>query len=383
VEFLEENSYISIIPYLYKKCKSWYNKGVRIGIFDPYLDDLGGGEKYMMTIAECLSKKHEVTVFWDNKEDIKKLLQRFSLDLSNVAISKNIFFPRVSFLKRIFTTRHYDVIIILSDGSIPFSLSKKLFLHIQQPLIGISDSSIKSRLKLSRVNKIFFNSEFSRSFVPKELSKKGIVLYPPIAIHSKNLKKENIILHVGRFRVRNVGMGNYKKQDIMINTFKRMVDEGLKNWKFILAVGLQEKDTEEFKKMQESARGYSIEFMINISNEELWDIYSLAKIYWHASGFGDDLEKHPEYAEHFGISTVEAMGAGAVPVVFNAGGQREIVEDGKNGFLWDTIDSLIQKTNNVINNDKLWKALSENAVEHAKQFSYDRFCKEITKIVEV
>lgn len=356
---------------------------MRVGIYDPYLDDLGGGEKYMMTIAECLSRKHEVTVFWDKKEDIKELLQRFNIDLSNVAISKNIFSPKVSFFKKILTTRHYDAIIVLSDGSIPFSFSRKLFLHIQQPLVGILDNSIKSRLKLSRVNKIFFNSEFSRSFVPKELSKKGLVLYPPIAIHPKKIKKENIILHVGRFRVKNVGVGDYKKQDVMINAFKSMVDKGFKNWKFILAVGLQEKDTEEFRKMQESAKGYPIEFIINISNKELWSIYSRAKIYWHASGFGEDLEKHPEYAEHFGISTVEAMGAGVVPIVMDAGGQKEIVEDGKNGFLWDTIDSFIQKTDNVINNDKLWNTLSENAIEYAKQFSYDRFCKEITKMVEV
>ena len=74
---------------------------MRIGIFDPYLDDLGGGEKYMMTIAECLSKKHEVSVFWDNKNDIDELLQRFSLDLSRVSITKNIFSQDFGFFKRI------------------------------------------------------------------------------------------------------------------------------------------------------------------------------------------------------------------------------------------------------------------------------------------
>lgn len=354
---------------------------VKVGIYDPYFDDLGGGEKYMMAIAQCLSKKNEVTVFWDKKEDVKELLQRFNIDLSNVAISKNIFSPKVSFLKRIFITRRYDVIIVLSDGSIPFSLSKKLFLHIQQPLTGILNNSIKSRIKLLRVNKIFFNSEFSKSFVPRGFSKKGIVLYPPISIHPKDIKKENIILHVGRFRVRNVGIGNYKKQDVMINAFKKIVDKGVKSWKFILAVGLREKDTEGFRRMRESAKGYPIEFIINASNSKLWDIYSQAKIYWHASGFGEDLVAHPEYAEHFGISTVEAMGGGAVPIVINEGGQKEIVEDGKNGLLWNTLEELEDKTLKVINDSSLWQNLSENARKRAKFFNDKRFCEELEKII--
>ena len=121
----------------------------------------------------------------------------------------------------------------------------------------------------------------------------------------------------------------------MINAFKEMVTKGLKDWKFVLAVSVQKKDETEFEVMQKAAKGFPIEFLVNKSNDELWDIYSKAKIYWHASGFGEDLEKNPEYAEHFGISTVEAMGAGAVPVVINAGGQTEIVADGENGFLWN------------------------------------------------
>ena len=73
-------------------------------------------------------------------------------------------------------------------------------------------------------------------------------------------------------------------------------------------------DEEElFSQFRKSAEGFPIEFLVNKKNDELWGIYSKAKIYWHASGFGEDLEAHPEFAEHFGISTVEAMGAGAVP----------------------------------------------------------------------
>ena len=43
---------------------------------------------------------------------------------------------------------------------------------------------------------------------------------------------------------------------------------------------------------------------------------------------GEDAERHPERFEHFGISVVEAMAAGAVPLVFGAAGPGEIVQDG-------------------------------------------------------
>jgi len=36
--------------------------------------------------------------------------------------------------------------------------------------------------------------------------------------------------------------------------------------------------------------------------------------------------------EHFGITTVEAMAAGCVPLVYDSGGQAEIVSSGYNGY---------------------------------------------------
>lgn len=353
---------------------------MRIGICDPYIDDLGGGEKYMMSIAACLSKEHDVTVFWDRKEDIDVLLKRFSIDLSGVKVSENIFSPKYNFLKRVILTKKYDIIIVLSDGSIPFVLSKKLFLHIQQPILE-PKRSIKTRFKLSRVNGVFCNSNFTKSFVDREIGVNSRVLYPPISLNNKNIKKENIILNVGRFRVRNTDDTDYKKQSVMVDIFKEMIDEGFKGWTFILAVGLHDKDRDEFDLLQKKASGYPIKFMVNKSNDELWSIYSKAKIYWHASGFGEDLSAHPEYAEHFGISTVEAMGAGAVPVVINAGGQKEIIKNGENGFLWDSTNELKKVTLKLSADKELQDRLSKEAVRRAKYFEGNRFCEELTKII--
>jgi glycosyltransferase involved in cell wall biosynthesis len=303
------------------------------------------------------------------------------LDLAGVRIVKNIFNSQTSTLKRLIETKKYDAIIFLSDGSLPLVLSKKLFVHIQQPLESMQAKSILDKIKIRRVNRFFCNSEYTKTFIDKKFHLKTSILYPPVSLFPKDLKKENIILHVGRFRIKNVKNDDYKKQAVMMNAFKEMVTEGLKDWKFVLAVSVQEKDKDTFEAMKKTAGGFPVEFLVNKNNDELWEIYSKAKIYWHASGFGEDLTKNPEYAEHFGISTVEAMGAGVVPVVINAGGQKEIVSNQANGFLWDSIRDLQAKTLKLINDETLLNKFSKQAVQSAKRFSKEKFYEAVNDLI--
>ncbi len=352
---------------------------MRIGIYDPYLDDMGGGEKYMLSIAACLAEKNNVDIFWDKPSDLEIVLRRFSIDLTNVKLVPNIFAKNVFLSKRLLESKKYDAIIYLSDGSIPVLLSKKLFIHIQQPFPALHPS-IKSRIKLSRVDKVFCNSYFTKSFIDHELGVESIVIYPPVQLHPKKIEKENIILHVGRFRVTNINNTDYKKQQVMIDTFKK-ISKKIPKWKLVIASGVKEEDFDEFDQMKSSAKDYPIEFLVNKSNSELWETYSAAKIYWHASGYGENLQKHPEAAEHFGISTVEAMGAGAVPVVINAGGQKEIIEDGLSGFLWDTLGDLEDKTIMLANDSDILEKMANEAKIRAKDFAGERFCEEISKLI--
>lgn len=359
---------------------------MRIGVFDPYLDDLGGGEKYMMMLATCLSKEHIVTIFWDNKDDIEAVKKRFNISLENIRIQKNIFSSHVSFIKRIQLARNFDAIIVLSDGSIPFLFPTKLFLHIQQPLPQQRSLGLKNKIKLNQISAVFYNSEFTKKYNNSLFpGVKSTIIYPPVSLEARdkkeNSEKEKIIMHVGRFRVKNLAVEDYKKQGFMIEVFKQLVDQGLKNWKFVLASSIKKNDEEAYEVLRKNAKGYPIEFYINKTNQELFHLYNKAKIYWHASGYGEDLGKHPELAEHFGITTVEAMGAGAVPVVINSGGQREIVTDGINGLLWNSLEELLNKTKKLTQDEKLWHELSEKAILRAQDFSEEKFCQNVYRLI--
>src|SRR4051812_42211768 len=113
---------------------------MRIGLYDPYLDTLGGGERYVLSAAASLSKHHSVVLFWDDNAILKQAEQKLNLDLSGVSTTKNIFTPQTSFHKRLLATRQYDVILYLSDGSIPWLLAKRNILLFQFPVNWVKRS---------------------------------------------------------------------------------------------------------------------------------------------------------------------------------------------------------------------------------------------------
>ena len=333
----------------------------------------------MLTAAACLASKHDVRILWDDPEPIKKeALRRFEIDLSPITFEKNIFNAQTSFLTRFFVSRGYDYIIVLSDGSIPF-VGSKLILHFQTPIEWVR-YSIKTWIKLLRTQAVVTNSFFTKSFIDKKLHVKSTVIYPPVSIHEKKEKKENIILNVGRYGIKNAG-SSYKKQEVLIETFQHMVKKSLATWKLVLVVSGSEEELATLLEKKDALAKDHIEIIPNCTNDVLWVYYTKAKIYWHAAGFGEDLILHPDRAEHFGIATVEAMGAGAVPIVMNAGGQREIVADDRNGYLWNTKEELQQKTTAVIEDTKKWELLSTNAIKRAQDFNQERFCQEINQLI--
>lgn len=355
---------------------------MRIGIYTPYLDTLTGGEKYVLTLASCLSKQHNVSFFWDkDREGLrKKIIAKFGIHLSTISFADNIFATRISFLQRFWASKQYDRIIVLSDGSIPL-VWPKLYIHFQTPTEWVQASDIKTKLKLHRVEEVVCNSLFTKRSIDATFGIRSKVIYPPVALQEKKMgKKENIILNVGRYGITQPG-SSYKKQEVLVDAFKKLVDAGHKNWQLVLVVSIFEKDREKLLAIEQAIKGYPVAFVINPSNEDLWELYGKSKIYWHAAGFGEDLQLHPDRAEHFGMATVEAMGMGAVPVVISAGGQKEIVENEKNGFLWSTEEVLLKKTTELMNNPSLLESLGQAAIQRAKHFTSEHFCEEWKKII--
>jgi glycosyltransferase involved in cell wall biosynthesis len=346
---------------------------MRVGIYDPYLDTLGGGENYVFSIAHCLASHHKVTIFWDDTSILQKAQKRFGIDLTSLQVKPNIFSQKTT--KRIFAMLPYDLLFIVSDGSIPLLLGRKNIVILQHPVPWVDGRTLKTSVKLQRIHALFCYSQYVKEFLDKTFPKEAMVLPPCISPIGLGRGKENIIVSVGRF----TKAMNTKKHEVLIDVFKNNFDSLFKQWKLVIIGAVLEKDMDYVRSLKEQAKGYPITILHNATSEMMKGYYKAAKIYWHAAGFGEDLKKHPERAEHFGITTVEAMSAGAVPVVINAGGQKEIVQEAESGFLWNTTDELISKTKSLVTDGRLWQQLSTGAINRAGYYERDKFCQRLAQ----
>ncbi len=336
---------------------------MRIGIYSPYLDSFGGGERYCLALAAHWSQIHNVCLFWDDPNlgvDTKK---RLNIDIRRVQVVSNIFKTR-SVWERFLATRQLDCLFVLTDGSMPMSFARRNILHLQVPFAHVA----VPEWKLSRYQAVVCNSEFTRANIDERLRAKSTVIYPPVAAIAKGkVKKTQMILSIGRFSSQNKA----KKQEVLIDAFVAAQKKGkLTGWRLVVAGGLLPSDEEYFSTLKKKSSGHEIELIANSMHDELTRLYNEATIYWHAAGFG---ETNPQRMEHFGIATVEAMSAGCTPIVYNGGGQPEIINSKKLGFLWKTKDELIAQTEKVIGDAKLQERIQEAAQKRAADFSVERF----------
>lgn len=347
-------------------------KKLKIGFYNPYFDSLGGGERYVLTLAEHWSKTHDVSVFWDDKTFIEVSEERFGLDLSRIHVIPNVFAKRF-LVKKLIESASFDVLFFLSDGSIPTSLAKHNILHFQVPFQHIAMSSWKAK----RYDIMVLNSQFTRREIDPTIPIPALVIYPPVDLGKISSKpKAKQILSVGRFN----GLYGAKKQEILIDAFRQLKSKKkFVGWKLILAGGCLPTDEAYLNGLREQAKGYAIEFTVNCPYSTLQTLYETSAIYWHAAGFG---ETKPEHMEHFGITTVESMMTGCIPIVFSGGGQTEIVQDGKNGYTWETIQELLIKTERVVGLTDKRKTMIGEAKKTTQRFSKQTFTREFDRVLK-
>jgi glycosyltransferase involved in cell wall biosynthesis len=224
-------------------------------------------------------------------------------------------------------------------------------------------------------------SDFSKYWIKKYWGLASEVLYPPVTVENfaPAPVKKNWIIHVGRFFV----TGHSKKQLDLVKVFRRLVDEkGLKDWElhFVGSIHEGQKHQQYFDQVNYYAQGYPVHFHLDVPFAELKKVLSESKIYWHATGLDENENANPILFEHFGITTVEAMASGCVPIVIHAGGQKEIVTP-ESGFTWLNRDELLEKTYALTQNKSLLKELSKKARERSKFFSRAQFRKRFEELL--
>ena len=227
---------------------------------------------------------------------------------------------------------------------------------------------------LAGYDTVLANSEYTRGWIQRFWQVDADVLYPPIQVERMRPEpeREPVILSVGRFFA--PGLGHSKRQLEMVEMFGAMVRAGkLDGWRMRLLGGCEESQLPYLEKVRAAGANLPVEIITNAPRVVVEESMSSSSIFWSATGYGDDAERAPWAAEHFGMTTAEAMAGGCVPVVIDKAGQQEIVRPGVDGFRWSTPAQLTEQTLRVANDAALRSRLSAAAVLRAQQYSDEAF----------
>ncbi len=354
------------------------NKKIRVALYDPYLNTLGGGEKYILSILEVLAEQgFEINIFW-GKNLNKVIKDRFAFKYIDTSkwVDKN----------NLRNLRSYDYFFYVTDGSYFFSGAKNNFVYAMIPDKKLYNLNLINRLKLINY-KFITHSLFTQKWLNKFGVKSTVIMpYLDKKLISQNIdsvNKEKIILSVGRF----FSHLHSKKQDEMIKAFKLLKKSGnqFNDYKLILAGGMMKEDQKYFDDLKKIAgNDPAIIFKPNISLDRLYELYNVSNYFWHFAGYGVDEEKNPELVEHFGITPLEAMASGCLTFCYSAGGPKELITENENGFLFSSIDELIKKMIQVEQNKARQEKIINNGKMYIKNnFSYEVFKNKVLNLIKV
>jgi len=215
------------------------------------------------------------------------------------------------------------------------------------------------------------NSKFSKMIIKRFLGVDAAVMYPPVEVkkylctESNLADRKNIVITVSRIE-------EGKHLELMLEIAKRVKDT-----KFVMIGATRQPNYVRHLRMKAVEMGISDRVIIvpNVDESLKTSLMRRAKLYLHTTKF-----------EHFGISIVEAMASGLVPIVHRSGGPwMDILEEkqGVFGYAYNDADEAAHVIAELVLNDNMRIEIARRALRRAWVFNEDLFKSRITKVVEM
>jgi glycosyltransferase involved in cell wall biosynthesis len=327
---------------------------------------LGGGERYTYALAEVLLDAGlSVTVAGPKlpSED-ERVRRNFSTSVELRELGKADV-PRA--------TRDVDVFVHVTSGPPVRSYARRSFAVVQFP----TPWSKPWRTRVHALNyRLVVYSDYVRQWVWRRWRRRATVLPPPAELGSYEPgEKESLILTVGRIYPE----VHRKRHDALIEAFTLL---GESPWRLVIAGSLASTDPgarDFLSGLERRTSGLRVDIRPNVTQNELRSLYSRASLYWHGAGFGRGADE-PDQVEHFGISVVEAMSYGAVPLVVDDGGLREVVPSDA-GERWQSLDELAAMTTALIEAPQALATKARAAERRSREYAPEVFAQRARRVL--
>ncbi len=361
-----------------------------LAMYDHAFHFIGGAQKYGLTLVKALEDEFDITIISNRDVSHEDFREWYGLDLKKVEIK----IVRIPYFDNRGTS-HIDPHKIMKGTSNPFHIISRESGNYD---IFINNSMLEMVYPLSLLSLLIchfperrpqsyfysdvytytiYNSKYTAGWIKKRWKYNPHKhIYPPVdmEVYEPGNRKEKLIISVAR-----IEEGGTKKQKEMAKAFvelKNKFPDITAGWKFIIAGGSTGENLylSELKEIIDKTEDGVIELKINISEDELKDLYKKGSIFWHLCGLG---QNDPAKVEHFGMTIGEAMQNRLAPIVFDGGGQKEIVDHGRSGFRVSSLTGLIRHTLKLMQDNKLRLEFGEKAHLKSLQFNRERFSGEV------
>jgi len=344
---------------------------LKIAIYNLHFAVLGGGERRTSALAAHLAKKNDVTIFVHTPVSVETIKTVFGIDLSNVAI---------------IPLEHKDHAAEIARCQPELFINNSHNSRFPNPAprgIYMCMFPQSENFDLRSYQVITANSRFTAGWIEKRWGYPSEVVYSACQNMGPPAAKEKLILNVARFSA-DTPTVHHKRQNILLEAFKQLVDGGLRDWELHLVgmIGRSNDDRAFVEQLRTDAAGYPVQIRPAIEFDALREAYRTSSLYWHATGFGTSETEQPSKQEHFGMSIVEAMSAGAVPVAYKAGGPREIIDHGVSGYLWSDVSELKALSLRLVQEPALLPRMSAAAAQSSGNFTIGEFLSRMDRIIE-
>jgi alpha-1,2-mannosyltransferase len=365
------------------------------------LNFFGGEEKLCLSVIETLKLSgHRVTLFTVEKTDWAsasrffdhvvrpdvQVYPRSSMVRGEFTKTSALVFAYAKYLGGLISLRGRYDLVINTYGDLVNSIADVSYVHfpiratLDYSQIPVFVSPVKwaaycqvYNLAASFVDRIspsllLTNSKFTQQIVKEYLKRESLVLHPPVNVKSyakAKVKSENLVVTVSKFTTKRC---LHRVPQIARNT---------QNARFIIIGGADKYSAGTIVTLQKAIKEQGVQdrviLMPNIQRSRLMELLASAKVYLHVMP-----------SEHFGISIIEAMAAGCVPVVHRSGGPWLDILDqkqGKYGFSYGTPEEAACLIENILNDGRLGSEVSRAAQKRSFEYDESSFRKSLQVLI--